>query len=88
MTELIDKLRKGELPDFDLDHSNVERKAQAAAIEIWNACENTPELRQALCLILAEHDLQEKCIEMQCYQINGMTARPWARSMDDLRKHL
>lgn len=88
MTALIDRLRAGELPAFDMDHSNIEREAYAASIDIYNATDSTLELRQVLALILAEHALQEKCIEMQDYQIRGQTARPWARAMNEARKHL
>ena len=88
MTELIDKLCAGELPEFDSEHSNVERDAFVKAQTIINEMEYLPELRRALALILAEHALQEKCIEMQDYQIRGQTTRPWARSMDAVRKHL
>ena len=89
MTELIDKLQRGEIPDeFDIDHSNVEREAYDAALAILDAMEYMPAIRLALAAILAEHALQEKCIEMQDYQLRGQTSRPWARSMDGVRKHL
>ncbi len=87
MTELIDKLRKGAQLEFDPYHSNVERTAYKAAENIINY--NTPEdLYGVLALILTEHAQQEKCIEMQDYQLRGYTNRPWARSMDSVRKHL
>jgi len=87
MTELIDKLRAGELPEFNPEHSNVEHDAWKAAESIIN--HNAPEdLYSAVAMILTEHARQEKCIEMQDYQLRGYTQRPWARSMDSVRKHL